>query len=120
MRRDEDFPDDIGVLSERKMVQYDAMCMVSERGHAATFLREIAAYEPAMADELEAAAKCYDEEGACLGKMHEATGGYIPPGDDEKLRRLADPVARQKIAEAALQACDKDAQAADHIERALA
>jgi hypothetical protein len=118
MGHDEDFPDDIGVLQQRKMVHYDAMCMVSERGSAASFLRTIAAREPAMEGALRAAAMCYDEEAASLGLMHQATGGFI--AGDEQLRRLTLPAVRRQIAGAILRARDKDAQAAEYIERALA
>jgi hypothetical protein len=113
MQRDEDFVDDIETLQQRKMVHYDAMCMVAERGGAARFLRQIAEHEPAMAEELGAAADCYDQEMAFLGHMHEATGGFI--SSDEQLRRLVDPAVRRQIAEAILQARDKDAEAAGHI-----
>jgi hypothetical protein len=119
--RDEDFPaDDLNVLGNRLMVHYDAMCMVNHRGHTAKFLRQIAEHEPVMAEELMEAARLYEEEDKALGKMHEATGGYIPRHDDEKVQNLADPEARKKIAEAILQARDRDLEAADHIERALA
>lgn len=121
MTRDEDFPaDNLNVLRNRLMVHYDAMCMVNNRGHATDFLRQVAEHEPAMAEELMEAARIYEEEGKALGKMHEATGGYIPRDDDEKVQNLADPEARKKIAEAILQARDRDLEAANHIERALA
>jgi hypothetical protein len=120
LQRDEDFPQEVKVLAERKMCHYDAMCMVSERGNAAQFLRGASEHLPAAEEELDAAAHCYERETRTLGEMHEATGGYIPPGDDEKLRRLAGPAARRQIAEAILQARDWDAKAAEHIEQALA
>lgn len=78
----------------------------------------IVKHEPTMADGLEAAAGCYDEERTFLGKMHEATGGFI--ASDEQLDRRADPTARQEIAAAVLQARDRDSQVTDHIGRALA
>jgi hypothetical protein len=117
MRRDEDIQDNVEALGLRKMCQYDAMCMVAEREKAAEFLQEIAAHEPAMAGELEAAVDCYKREMAFLGKMHETTDGYIQ--SDEQLRKLGDPEAREQIAKLILQARDLDAEAADHIERAL-
>ena len=52
--------------------------------------------------------------------MHDATGGYIPRHEDEKVQDLAETEARRKIAEAILQVRDKDFEAANHIERALA
>ena len=104
-------------LELRKMCQYDAMCMVAEREKAAAFLGEIAAHEPAMAEALEATVDCYEREMACLGKMHDATDGYIRT--DEQLRKLGEPEAREQIAELILEARDLDGEAAAHIERAL-
>ena len=117
MRRDEDIQDDKEALELRQMCLYDAMCMVAEREKAAAFLQEVATHEPAMAEELGAAVDCYTREMACLGKMHNATGGYIQ--SDEQLRKLGDPEAREQIANGVLEARDLDAEAADHIERAL-
>jgi hypothetical protein len=118
MRRDEDIQEDRDALELRKMCQYDAMCMVAEREKAAAFLQEVAAHEPAMAAELEAAIDCYTREMACLGQMHAATDGYIR--SDEQLRKLGDPKTREQIAQRVLEARDLDAEAADHIEQALA
>jgi hypothetical protein len=42
---------------------------------------------------------------ACLGKMHDATGGYIR--------------SNEQIAKRILEARDLGAEAADHVERAL-
>ena len=121
MTQDEDFPaDNLNVLRNRLMVHYDAMCMANHRGRAARFLRQVAEHEPAMAEELTEAARLYEEEDKMLGKMHDATGGHIPRHSDEKVRNLADPEARKKIAEVILQARDKDLEAANYIERALA
>ncbi len=121
MLRDEDFPpDDLDVLRDRLMVHYDAMCMVNHRGHAAKFLRQVAEHEPGMAEELMEAARIYDEEDKLMGKMHEATGGHIPRNNDEKIKNLADPEARKKIAEIIRQLRDKDMEAANCVERALA
>ena len=121
MTQDEDFPaDNLNVLRNRLMVHYDAMCMANHRGRAARFLRQVAEHEPAMAEELTEAARLYEEEDKILGKMHEATGGYIPRDDDGKVQNLADPEARRKIAEVILQVHDKDLEAASYIERALA
>ena len=39
--------------------------------------------------------------------------------DDEKVRKLADPDVRRQMVPIIHQARDKDAEAADHIERAL-
>jgi hypothetical protein len=73
-----------------------------------------------MAGDLRGAADWYNEGAAILGHLHRATGGCVAPGEYEKYRRLADPPVRRQIATAILQARDRDAEAADHIERALA
>ena len=117
MQRDDDFPDDLAVLAERKMVHYDAMCMVSERGHAAAFLRQIAGRIPAAADALRAAAACYERETALLGDMHRATGGFMDA--EERSRALIAPRARRAIGKAILSAREADAEAAAYLEQAL-
>ena len=48
-----------------------------------------------------------------------ATGGYFPPNDNEKLRRLTDSGARQQIAASIRNACEKAAEVIMNIERAL-
>lgn len=113
----EDIREDKDALGLRKMCLYDAMCMVAEREKVSVFLQEVAAREPALAEDLDAAIDCYTRELACLGKMHAATGGYIQ--SDEQLRKLGDPEAREQIAQRILEARDLGAEAADHIERAL-
>lgn len=121
MTRDEDFPaDNLNELRNRLMVHYDAMCMVNHRGRAAKLLRQMAEHEPEMKEELMEAARLYDKEDEVLGQMHEATGGYIPRHDDEKVKNLADPEARKKIAAVIIQARDIDIDAVNHIEKALA
>ncbi|MGC9346818.1 MAG: hypothetical protein ACP5JG_01660, partial [Anaerolineae bacterium] len=117
MQRDADFPDDLAVLAERKMVHYDAMAMVSERARAADFLRSMADRHRAVAGPLRAALACYEKEHELLEPMHEATQGFM--AEPEEARRLIDADARAKIAELVLQARKLDAEAADHIERAL-
>jgi hypothetical protein len=117
MRREEDIQDDREMLELRKMCLYDAMCMVAEPEKADAFLQEVAAHEPAMAGDLESAVGCYEREMACLGRMHDATGGYIQ--SDAQLRKLGDPEAREWIAKRVLEAPDLDAEAVDHIECAL-
>lgn len=121
MMRDEDFPpDNLVTLRTRLTCHYDAMSMLAERNYAVNFLRQIADHEPNMAQDLEKAAKCLEDARSLVSKMHEATGGYIPPDDDDKLKKLADPVVRQQIADAILEARDKHTEAAHHIEHALA
>ena len=118
--RDEDFPTDgPAVLGERMMVHTDALTTVDEgRYHAARFLKRIAETELDMAQELHAAARCYKAEGGLLHEMHEATDGY--GAEDTHLLKLAEPERRRRIAEVILQCRGYDAEAAEHIEKALA
>jgi hypothetical protein len=51
--------------------------------------------------------------------MHEATGGYINPGDTERLRLMIDPVARGKIADIILAVGAREAEAVEHLARAV-
>jgi len=113
-------PDNVSILCQRLDSHYDATMMLSERGHVASFLRQIADHEPNMARDLEKAAKCLEDEGTFVSKMHEATGGHISFSSDEQLRKFAEPVIRQQIADIILQARDKYTEAAHHIEQALA
>jgi hypothetical protein len=118
MQRDADFPDDLKVLADRKMVLYDAMCMVAERGdHASSFLRVIAKYIPNLAPELNSAANCYEKSSSAIGTIHEATGGFM--ATQEQLSNLLPADVRAEIAQAVLRAREWDAKAADHIENAL-
>ena len=116
--RDADFPDDISVLRQRYMVHNDAVGMVAEgRWYASLFLAHIAQQEWKMAEDLYRAAAYCASEHALMWKVWEVTGG--PGYGDEHAEKLADPQARCQIASLILQARDKDARAADHIERAL-
>ena len=55
--------EDMGLLRERYMVHNDAVGLVAEgRMYGASFLRQIADREPAMAGDLLAAAACYEAE----------------------------------------------------------
>jgi hypothetical protein len=118
MQHDAYFPDDLTILEERKMVHYDAMCMVAERGdHASAFLREIAASEPKMTHSLIAAAECYEQAKSTLGVLHKATKGFI--ATREQLRNLLPADVRKTMATAILDARTYEIKAAEYIERAL-
>jgi hypothetical protein len=117
LQRDEDFPDDLEVLAERKMVHYDAMAMVAERARAADFLRSMADRHPSTSGALRAAVACYENEHELLGRMHEATGGFM--GTPAETRELLNADTRAGIGGIILQARDLDMEAADHLERAL-
>jgi RNA polymerase sigma factor (sigma-70 family) len=120
MRDDSAFPDDVNVLFERLLTHQDAMCIVNNRERAARELRRAAEVLPEAASELLEAARCYDEANGMLGRMHEATGGYINPSDTQRLHLLTDPVARGKIADVILEAGEKEAEAVKHLAGAVA
>jgi beta-lactamase regulating signal transducer with metallopeptidase domain/RimJ/RimL family protein N-acetyltransferase len=111
MLRDADFPaDDDGVLWERLAVHWDAMSVTMNRGPAAQFLRKVAAAEPAAAEELRAAADCYERAGVRHG---------VAPGEEDQIARLADRAVRQEVADSILAQRDAYVEAAGHIEAAL-
>ena len=120
MQRDEDFPaDDLGVLYERHMCHNDAISMMAEgRWYASVYLAQIAHDEPGMAADLLAAASCYAVEHDIAWKIWGLVGGL--GWEEEKVRKLAEPGVRRGISKLILQAREKDAEAADYIERALA
>jgi len=118
--RDEDFPlDNMALLNERHIVHSDAVSTVAEgRWYASLFLAEIARHKPNMAEELLMAAACYAAEHDLMWKIWGLVGGI--GWDEAKVRKLAEPTIRRQIVPLILQARDKDAEGADHIERALA
>jgi hypothetical protein len=68
-----------------------------------------------MEDLLHAAA-LYAGEHTLMWRLWDLAGGISNP---EAYRTLADPALRREMVEVIRQARDKDAQAADHLERAL-
>jgi len=118
--QDEDFPaDDMALLRGRMNCHDDNMNVVGEgRWCASQFLKQIAKDEPDMAEELMAAAACYEAEYDLMQKGWALVGGM--GREEPKVRKLAEPDVRRQIASLVLQARDKDEEAADHIERALA
>lgn len=118
--RDDDFPPgDMAKLRQRYMVHHDATGAVAEgRWYASLFLAQIARHEAGMAPELLAAASCYAAEHDLMWQVWNLAGGI--GFSDEQVRKLAEPAVRRQITLVILQAQDRDAEAADHIERALA
>ncbi len=108
----EDFPADGNVLMEHLTAHLDGLTMVQERWSAALFLMRIAEHSPAMASDLLAAASYYAAEHHLMGQCYKLAS-Y------ENMKELAEPDVRHQIASLILQARDRDALAADHIERAL-
>lgn len=118
--RDEEFSaTDIAVLNERMMAHNDAMTMVAEgRWYAMKFLLRVAESHPPMAEELLLAASCYAAEHDLMWRGWGLVGGI--GWSEAHVRKLADPEVRRQLAPIVLQARDRDAEAAEHIERALA
>ncbi len=111
---DADYPsDDPGVLDTRHMVQCDQAVMVEERGNAARFLRQMAEAAPEVADDLNAAAELYE-------KVGQEAGPVYPWGENWKRPDLADPAVRREIARHVRAAAELEAQAVEHLEKALA
>jgi hypothetical protein len=117
---DDEFPaNDMSVLRERYTVHDDAVLTVAEgRWYASLFLAAVAGNEPGMAEELLAAASCCAAEHDLMWKVWELVGGHRR--SDEHIRKLAEPDVRRQIVPVILKARDRDAEAAEHIERALA
>jgi len=117
--RDDDFPqDDLTVLRQRHMVHDDAVGTVAEgRWYGSLFLARVAEEIPSMAAELLAAASCYASEHDLMWEIWNLVGGI--GRSDSQVEKFAEPDVRRQIAPIILQARDRDAEAADHIERAL-
>jgi hypothetical protein len=121
--RDEAFPaDDEATLRARYTVHNDAVGTVAEgRWYGSQFLLETTNVvdnglsQKAMEDLLHAAA-LYAGEHTLMWRLWDLAGGISNP---EAYRTLADPALRREMVEVIRQARDKDAQAADHLERAL-
>jgi hypothetical protein len=77
----------------------------------------LADLEPAMEEDLLAAAGCFETEHDLMWQIWGKTGGN--GRSDDNVRKLADPAIRGAIAPMILQARDEELQAADHIQRAL-
>jgi RNA polymerase sigma factor (sigma-70 family) len=118
--KDEDFPaKDMSVLRERHMSHDNMVGMVAEgRWYASHFLRQVAENETDMAENLSAAIDCYEAEHSLMWKIWGLVGGI--GRSDEKVKKFAEPEIRRQIAPIILEARDKDAKAADYIEKVLA
>jgi hypothetical protein len=120
--RDEDFTRDEAVLRQRHEVHNNLVGFLAEaRWYGSQFLVGMTlggddlVHRSAIED-LYAAAGLYAGEHELMWRAWDLVGGN---GNPEAWRRFADPDARRKIATVILQARDKDAAAADRIERVL-
>lgn len=120
LRPDESFPqDDLALLRRRHGAHDDAVGWVAEaRWYGSLFLRQLARQDPTMADELSAAAKCFEAEHDLMWAVWYLLGGN--GRTDEHARRMASHFLRDRMAPIILLSRDQDQAAADYIERALA
>jgi hypothetical protein len=99
-------------------VHCTAVDMIAEGRHfAVIFLRQAAGFLPEAKDELRAAADCYGTECDLMQRIWDPVGGN-ERGEDQRQAFLK-PEVRRRIVTIIRQARQKDAEAADHIERAL-
>ena len=107
-------------LSERKMVHYDAMTMIAERGGGAEFIREIAenpAFENGK-DELLKAAQAFSVSAAQMGSWWKIVG-QIWDDEEAQIKATADPEIRREFIPSIEKSRDKDREAAELIEKTL-
>lgn len=108
-------PNDQKVLATRAMVHMDQVTMLEERHSAAKFLKRMAEAASDVAEQLHAAATLYDEaanEAARLWRL----GHWSEP---EAQKAIADAGNRREFAKHIRAARRKEAQAVEHLERAL-
>lgn len=117
--REEEFHTaDFSALRQRHSVHDDAISTVAEgRWYGAQFLKGMADDEPAMREELLAAAACFEGEHDLMWKIWGLGGGN--GRSDNHIRQFAQPEARRSMVPLILAARNKDAEAACHIEKAL-
>lgn len=122
--RDAEWPtDDEATLRAHHQIHNDAIGTVAEaRWYGSVFLAEIAEHfaagpnHPGTTEHVLHAAACYAAEHDLMWTIWELAGGI---GNPDAFRAMADPAKRRAMADIVRQARDKDAAAAEHIERAL-
>lgn len=125
LQRDEEWPaGDEGVLRAHHQIHNDAVGTVAEaRWYGSVFMAEMAdrfAAGPGKrgaSEHVLHAAACYAAEHDLMWQVWELAGGI---GNPEAYRAMADPAARRAMADIVRRARDKDEQAAQHMEWALA
>ncbi len=120
--RDEDFPNDEAALRQRYDVHNNVAGMLAEaRWYGALFLIEAATNPPdedfRIPEALLSAAACYAAEHRLMWRLWDLAGGIANP---EAYKSFADPGKRREMAGVIRAAGEKDRQATDHIEKALA
>lgn len=116
---DEEFAtDDMARLWERFLVHNDAVSLVAEgRWYAAAFLRQVAEHLPVTSEPLCSAIGRYQAEHDLMWQLWDLVGGINY--SEDHVRKLAKPATRHQMVPIILQARDRDAKAAEEIERAL-
>lgn len=120
LSRDDAFPtNDEAVLRTHFRVHEDAIGTVAEaRWYAGQFLIQMTEHvHYDMIEELLHATACYAGEHELMWRLWDLEGGN---GNPQAHLKVADPAVRRAMIPIIHQARDKDAQAADHLERALA
>jgi hypothetical protein len=114
------FPaDDPVQLAQHFWVHSDTVGIVAEeRWYAHQFVQQAKTYLPAVAEELQAAASCYEAQHDLMWKIWAITGG--PDRNPEYAHTMVDIENRRRIAAFVLEAKAQDAEATQHLEAALA
>lgn len=111
--------DNLPLLRRQHEVHHGAGGTLAEaRAYGADYLRGMADREPVAAESLRAAAQCFDDEHDLVWAIWEFTGGMI--AGDDGARKFARPDLRGRLAPLVRLARTRDAEAAGHLERALA
>lgn len=121
MQDDTEFPKDaMNVLSERKMVHYDAMTMISERGGGAMFLNDVASHVDfkKVTDDLQLAAEAFKESASQMEGWWQIVGN-IWADEEKQIAVMADSETRQAFIPYIKTSRDKDKEAAEIIEKVL-
>jgi len=117
MQDDTEFPaDNLEILAERKMVHYDAMTMIHERGGGSLFLKDVASHPDFLgaAKELNAAAELFENTSQQMGKWWEIVG-RIWDDEEKQIKAVADPEVRAAFVPV-IQTCRKnDEEAVEQI-----
>ncbi len=111
-------PDDMATLKRRHEYHHSAGGTLAEaRAYGADFLRRMADAEPAAADELRQAADCFSDEHDLVWAIWEFTGGMIL--NDEGIRKFGSSYLRGRLVPLIRLCRRRDAEAAEHIAKAL-
>ena len=121
MLDDNEFPsDDLKTLTERKMVHYDAMTMIYERGGGSLFLKDIAAHSDfkKVEEELIKAANLFQDTSEQMKEWWNIVGP-IQSDEEKQVKIMADSEVRAKFVSIIRKCRDNDEKALDLLEQAL-